>query len=82
MTIEQRIERNSVTLSGNHLQMSKQEIKTEINKVLDHFSDKALEELLQFLKDLEAKRDSFVFSTGSLEKILSEDKELLAKLAQ
>lgn len=35
--------------------MSKEEIKSEINKVLDHFSDKALHELLRFLKELDSK---------------------------
>ena len=62
--------------------MSKEEIKYEISKVLDHFSDKALGELLAFLKDLDTKKEVKVSSTSSLNKILSEDKELLAKLAQ
>lgn len=62
--------------------MSKEEIKTEINKMLDQLSDTALTELLQFLKELDDKKQSTVFSTESLGKILSEDKDLLAKLAQ
>lgn len=62
--------------------MSKEEIKTEINKVLDHFSDKALAELLVFLKELDKKQDSGSFSTSQLDRILSEDADLLAKLAQ
>ena len=62
--------------------MSKEEIKYEISKVLDHFSDKALAELLIFLKELDTKRDSKTPTASSLNKILSEDKELLAKLAQ
>ena len=33
--------------------MSKEEIKSEISKVLDQFSDTALTELLAFLKDLD-----------------------------
>jgi hypothetical protein len=61
--------------------MSKEEIKYEINKVLDGFSDKSLEDLLSFLKSIEAKNPS-VFSPGSLKKILTEDNELLQKLAQ
>jgi hypothetical protein len=40
--------------------MSKDEIKHEINLVLDHFSDQALAELLTFLKQLEL-RDSNTF---------------------
>ena len=62
--------------------MSKEEIKYEISKVLDHFSDKALSELLVFLKELESKHETKSPVTSSLHKILSEDKELLAKLAQ
>ena len=62
--------------------MSKEEIKYEISKVLDHFSDKALAELLAFLKELDTKQESKTPTASSLNKILSEDKELLAKLAQ
>ena len=62
--------------------MSTNEIKEEINKVLDHFSDKALSELLTFLKALDSKNSGSVSSNALLNKILQEDKELLAKLAQ
>jgi hypothetical protein len=62
--------------------MSKQEIKYEISKVLDHFSDKALADLLSFLKNLEGKQTFTLFNSQSLDKILSEDKELLERLAQ
>lgn len=62
--------------------MSKEEIKYEIGKVLDHFSDKALGELLAFLKELDTKQEVMITASSSLNKILSEDKELLAKLAQ
>jgi len=61
--------------------MSKEEIKYEISKVLDHFSDKALEELLAFLKELDTKQKTRSFNS-LLTNILTEDKELLAKLAQ
>jgi hypothetical protein len=62
--------------------MSKEEIKYEISKVLDHFSDKALGELLAFLKELDTKKELKASFSSSLNRILSEDKELLAKLAQ
>ena len=62
--------------------MSKEEIKYEISKVLDHFSDKALAELLAFLKELDTKKDVKNSLTSSLNRILFEDKELLSKLAQ
>lgn len=60
--------------------MSKEDIKNEISKVLDQFPDKALDEILTFLKKLEAKQHGSIKS--SLDKILSEDKELLTRLAQ
>ena len=62
--------------------MSKDEIKYEINRVLDNFSDDALKELLSFLKQLEEKKDPGSVDSEILQTILSEDKELLAKLAQ
>ncbi len=62
--------------------MSKEEIKYEISKVLDNFSDKALGELLVFLKELDTRKELKSSISSPLNKILSEDKELLAKLAQ
>jgi hypothetical protein len=62
--------------------MSTNEIKDEINKVLAHFSDKALSELLKFLKELDSKNNEGISSNALLNKILREDKELLIKLAQ
>ena len=62
--------------------MSKDEIKYEINRVLDNFSDDALKELLSFLRQLEEKKDPVSVNAEILQTILSEDKELLAKLAQ
>ncbi len=61
--------------------MSKDQIKYEINRVLDHFSDAALEELLVFLKQLEQTSLHNV-NQEHLHKILTEDKELLTRLAQ
>jgi hypothetical protein len=61
--------------------MSKEEIKYEISKVLDQFPDKALSEILIFLKKLESTRSSESIKS-SLNKILSEDNELLTRLAK
>ena len=61
--------------------MSKDEIKYEISKVLDRFSDNSLTDLLAFLKDIDNKQRT-TFSSDTLQKILSEDKDLLQKLAQ
>jgi len=60
--------------------MSKEEIKSEINKVLDHFSDKGLEEILNLLKQLDSKLPSA--ESDIIQKIISEDNQLLQKLAQ
>ena len=46
--------------------MSKEEIKYEINKVLDQFSDKALEDLLTFLKQLGSKDSAALQSSNDL----------------
>ena len=62
--------------------MSKEEIKTEINRVLDHLSDQTLEDILSLLKKIESSNSSVVSDRELFEKILSEDKDLLQKLAQ
>jgi hypothetical protein len=62
--------------------MSKDEIRYEINKVLDLLPDKALEDLLSFLKNIETKSKDSLLDSSRLKKILTEDKELLQKLAQ
>jgi hypothetical protein len=62
--------------------MSKDEIKHEINKALDHLSDKELQELLSFLKNKENERPISIVNKTAVEKILTEDKTLLQKLAQ
>lgn len=62
--------------------MAKDEIKYEIIKVLDNFSDKALAELLTFLKELDIRNESKISDNSPFNKILTEDKELLAKFAQ
>lgn len=62
--------------------MSKDQIKYEINRVLDKFSSDALEELLSFLKQLEETGNPAIVNSDLLQRILSEDKELLEKLAQ
>ena len=61
--------------------MSKEQIKYEISKVLDQFPDEALGEILNFLKNLEAKQQEISIKS-SLDKILSEDQDLLTRLAQ
>jgi hypothetical protein len=62
--------------------MSKDEIKYEINKVLDLLPDKALEDLLSFLKNIENHNSDIFLDKSRLQRILNEDKDLLQKLAQ
>lgn len=62
--------------------MSKDEIKYEINKVLDQLSNKSLEEILYLLKGAEIKNASSIFRPDTINKILLQDSELLQKLAQ
>jgi len=64
--------------------MSKDEIKKEINKVLDLLPDKALEDLLSFRKNIEgnSQAQGLFLDSSRLNRILNEDKELLLKLAQ
>lgn len=62
--------------------MTKQQLKSEIQKVLDNVPETVLEDILRYLKDLESKPASQVEMSGYLKKILNEDKELLEKLAQ
>lgn len=57
--------------------MSREEIKHEIGKLLDHFSEKALTELLAFLKELDAKHETEFTSKSSLIRILTEGKDSL-----
>ena len=62
--------------------MSKDEIKSEINKVLDRLSDKTLSDLLSFLKNIENNQSFTLLDKSTLEKILTENEDLLKKLAK
>jgi len=62
--------------------MSKQDLIVEIDKVLDSFPDKALAELLDFLKTLDYSQKTTILNKSVISRILSEDKVLLERLAQ
>jgi hypothetical protein len=62
--------------------MSKNEVKEEINKVLDNVSDEALESILNYLKELISKSETDLILSNNLNRILSEDKEVLERLAK
>ena len=65
-----------------YLSMTKTEIKNEIQKVLDIVPENILQDILDFLKDLQNQPSGSLNLTNNLRQILSEDKELLRKLAQ
>jgi hypothetical protein len=62
--------------------MSKNEVKEQINKVLDNAPDEVLESILDYLKELLLKSKSEVMLANNLNKILHEDKEVLERLSQ
>ena len=62
--------------------MSRQEMKSEINQTLDQLSGKSLEEILRVVKQVGSEESTSIFNAAAIQKLLSEDKELLEKLAQ
>ena len=62
--------------------MTSIEIKTEIQKVLDQVPESILQDVLDFLKELQTKSVDDIKLANNLRKIISEDRELLEKLAQ
>jgi hypothetical protein len=62
--------------------MTKRQIQTEIQKVLDSVPETILQDVLDFLKALQNQPEHKVRMANNLRQILSEDKELLEKLAQ
>lgn len=62
--------------------MTKAQIQTEIQKVLDSVPETVLQDVLDFLKELQVQPIDKVKLTNTLRQILSEDRELLEQLAQ
>ncbi|MBK7958953.1 MAG: hypothetical protein IPK03_13170 [Bacteroidetes bacterium] len=62
--------------------MTSIEIKKEINKALDQFPEKLLADILDLIKEVQLEKSSNDTLTTNLKKILSEDSDLLNKLAQ
>lgn len=62
--------------------MSREEVKTAINQLLDNTPEEVLTEVLAYLKSVEGKSTHSVSLSQNLRTILSEDKELLERLAQ
>jgi len=62
--------------------MTTTQIKTEIQKVLDGVPENALQDVLDFLKELQSSSVEQIKLTNNLRQILVEDRQLLEKLAQ
>jgi hypothetical protein len=65
-----------------YLDMTKSAIHIEIDKVLDSIPENVLPDVLKFLKELQKTPAEKVILSGNLRQILTEDKELLERLAQ
>lgn len=65
-----------------YLIMTKTQIKSEIQKVLDNVPETVLKDVLDFLTEIQRQPVEKVKLTNNLRKILSEDRELLERLAQ
>lgn len=62
--------------------MSREEVKTAINDLLEKTSEQVLQEVYDYLKSVQGKSDQPVSLSQNLRTILTEDKELLERLAQ
>jgi hypothetical protein len=62
--------------------MTSEEIKSEIQKSLDKVPESILQNILDLLKTAENRADSDVSFAMNLNKILTEDRELLERLAK
>ncbi len=62
--------------------MSREEVKTAINALLDNTPEQVLQEVFDYLKSIEGKSDKSISLSKNLRTILTEDKELLERLAQ
>ncbi|MDP4679325.1 MAG: hypothetical protein NWS46_03060 [Cyclobacteriaceae bacterium] len=62
--------------------MSREEVKTAINDLLENTSEQVLQEVYDYLKSVQGKSDQPVSLSQNLRTILTEDKELLERLAQ
>ena len=62
--------------------MTTEEIKEEINRVIQEVPEDFLEDILSYLKNIEKKSKDDLGAFINLKKILKEDGELLEKLAK
>ena len=62
--------------------MTSRQLKTEIQNTLDKIPENALQDILDYLKAIQSTTKEQVELSRNLKKLLTEDKELLQKLAQ
>jgi len=62
--------------------MTAKDLKIEIQKVLDKVPDNLLEDVLSYLQEVQKRTASEFNNSQHLKKVLTEDRELLKKLAQ
>jgi len=62
--------------------MTTKQIKTRIKKALDNIPENLLEDILAYLEEIQDRSSDNVMMTQQLRKILTEDQDLLKKLAK
>lgn len=62
--------------------MTTKEIRSEMQRALDKVPDSVLQTVLDFLKEVETHASDKIDLTMNVKKILTEDKELLERLAK
>ena len=62
--------------------MTTQDLRKEINRVIQKVPDDFLNEILSYLKEFENKSKNDLTSINHLKRILKEDQELLERLAK
>lgn len=62
--------------------MSRQEIQSAINQILENTPDSVLNEVLDYLNAVKNQSEQTVVMSQNLRTILAEDKELLGRLAK
>ena len=62
--------------------MSRDELKEELDQVLESIPDELLEDVLDYIKVLIANPSNNIQLTSNLREIINEDKGLLQRLAQ
>ncbi len=65
-----------------YLGMTKAQIQTEIQKLLETVPENVLQDVFNFLKELKDQPDNNFKLANNLRQILAEDRELLEKLAK